>query len=293
MPGPRGLPLFKPPYSSITAYDMNRGEKLWSIPHGDGPRDNPALRDLKLPPLGSLEKPGGPLLTKTLLFIGQGLVSSKFRAFDKKTGETLWDFDLPAKSSAAPITYLLDGKQYISWRSAAGISRTSSWRSRCRNGQSEDAGPECRRVVVRRVCAPPRQTDCAGSSRDCLGPRIQRRAGRSRRRYLNRTCSSCHRSDRTGGDDGAPALRGDPFFSRWKDRSLADFYFVLAETMPQDAPSSLSRKEYADIISFILKEKVDAPAGDAELVPDEERLKHIVFTGSGALIEPRRCSRCV
>ena len=40
--GPRGLPLFKPPYSSITAYDMNRGEKLWAIPHGDGPRDHPA-----------------------------------------------------------------------------------------------------------------------------------------------------------------------------------------------------------------------------------------------------------
>jgi glucose dehydrogenase len=111
--GPRGLPLFKPPYSSITAYDMNRGEKLWSIPHGDGPRNHPALADLKLPPLGSLEKPGGPLLTKTLLFIGQGLVSSKFRAFDKKTGELVWEFDLPAKSSAAPITYMLDGKQYI------------------------------------------------------------------------------------------------------------------------------------------------------------------------------------
>jgi quinoprotein glucose dehydrogenase len=111
--GPRGLPLFKPPYSSITAYDMNRGEKLWTIPHGDGPRDHPALRELNLPQLGSLEKPGGPLLTKTLLFLGQGLVSSKFRAFDKRTGETLWEFDLPAKSSAAPITYMLDGKQYI------------------------------------------------------------------------------------------------------------------------------------------------------------------------------------
>src|SRR5256712_11431393 len=89
--GPRGLPLFKPPYSSITAYDMNKGELLWSIPHGDGPRDNPAIKDLKLPRLGSLEKPGGPLLTKTLLFIGQGLNSSKFRAFDKKTGELLWE----------------------------------------------------------------------------------------------------------------------------------------------------------------------------------------------------------
>ncbi len=111
--GPRGLPLFKPPYSSITAYDMNRGDKLWSIPHGDGPRDHPDLRALNLPPLGSLEKPGGPLLTKTLLFIGQGLESSKFRAFDKRTGEKVWEFDLPGKSSAAPIIYMLDGKQYI------------------------------------------------------------------------------------------------------------------------------------------------------------------------------------
>jgi quinoprotein glucose dehydrogenase len=121
--GPRGLPLFKPPYSSITAYDMNRGEKLWTIPHGDGPRDHPALRELNLPQLGSLEKPGGPLLTKTLLFLGQGLVSSKFRAFDKRTGETLWEFDLPAKSSAAPITYMLDGKQYIVIAVGSGTQR--------------------------------------------------------------------------------------------------------------------------------------------------------------------------
>jgi quinoprotein glucose dehydrogenase len=113
MGGPRGLPLFKPPYSSITAYDMNRGEKLWTVPHGDGPRDHPELRGLDLPPLGSLEKPGGPLLTKTLLFIGQGLVSSKFRAFDKRSGEELWEYDLPARSSAAPITYVLDGRQWV------------------------------------------------------------------------------------------------------------------------------------------------------------------------------------
>jgi quinoprotein glucose dehydrogenase len=107
------LPLYKPPYSAITAYDMNKGEQLWAIPHGDGPRDHPELGHLNLPPLGSFEKPGGPLLTKTLLFIGQGLVSSKFRAFDKRTGERVWETDLPAKSSAAPITYLLNGKQFI------------------------------------------------------------------------------------------------------------------------------------------------------------------------------------
>ena len=93
----------------------------------------------------------------------------------------------------------------------------------------------------------------------------------------DRTCSSCHRSDLTGGEDGAPALRGTPFFLRWKNRSLSELYFVLAETMPQDAPASLSGKEYADVISFILK-KNDAAAGESELLPDTERLKHILFT---------------
>ena len=87
--GPRGLPLFKPPYSQLTAFDMNAGEKLWSVPVGDGPRDHEALRDLKLPRLGSFQKLGGPLLTKTLLFIGQGKETHRIGAYDKETGEEL------------------------------------------------------------------------------------------------------------------------------------------------------------------------------------------------------------
>jgi len=93
----------------------------------------------------------------------------------------------------------------------------------------------------------------------------------------DRTCSSCHRTDLSGGEDGAPALRGNPFFLRWKGRSLSDLYFVIAETMPQDAPGSLSGTEYADVISFILKQN-DAAAGESELVPDMERLKHVMLT---------------
>ena len=108
--GPEGLPLFKPPYSQLTAFDMNRGEKLWSVPLGEGPVDHPALKDLHLSPLGTFEKQGGPLLTKTLLFIGQGLRSAKFRAFDKVTGNQVWQMALPARSSAAPMTYLVGGK---------------------------------------------------------------------------------------------------------------------------------------------------------------------------------------
>ena len=113
LPGPRGLPLFKPPYSQLAALDMNAGELRWSVPLGDGPRGHEALRGLDLPPLGNYEKSGGPLLTKTLLFIGQGIESNRLRAFDKETGRELFETALPARSSSAPISYLAGGRQYV------------------------------------------------------------------------------------------------------------------------------------------------------------------------------------
>ncbi len=62
---------------------------------------------------GNYEKSGGPLLTKTLLFIGQGIESNRLRAFDKESGYELFEMELPARSSSASISYLADGKQYI------------------------------------------------------------------------------------------------------------------------------------------------------------------------------------
>jgi glucose dehydrogenase len=126
-PGPDlsidGLPIFKGPYGRITAIDMNRGEQLWMVANGDGPRHHPLVKDLNLPPLGV---PGraAPLLTKSLLFIGEGSDSipgtnregmwgTKFRAFDKTTGRVLWETDLPAGTTGAPITYMHAGKQYV------------------------------------------------------------------------------------------------------------------------------------------------------------------------------------
>ena len=69
--GPRGLPLFKPPYGRITAFDMNRGEIVWQVPNGVGPRDHPAITHLNLPRLGRPGRPA-PLATRTLLLIGEG-----------------------------------------------------------------------------------------------------------------------------------------------------------------------------------------------------------------------------
>ena len=120
--GPRGLPLVKPPWGRITAIDLNTGQHTWMVPNGPGPRDHLALQDLALPWLGN---PGraAPLLTKTLLFLGEGSRSlfvvpphgggRMFRAYDKNTGRVLWQTELPAGTSGAPMTYMHDGKQYI------------------------------------------------------------------------------------------------------------------------------------------------------------------------------------
>src|SRR5262249_18423104 len=120
--GPRGLPLMKPPYGRITAIDLNRGEQLWMVANGDGPRDHPVLKGLKLPRLGHASR-GAPLLTRTLLLapdgdqvnvrtpVGGG--GKKFRAMDKESGETIWETELGAGVTGAPMTYMYKGKQYV------------------------------------------------------------------------------------------------------------------------------------------------------------------------------------
>ena len=117
-----GLPIFKPPYGRLTAIDLNKGDILWQVANGDGPRNHPALKGLNLPPLGTAGRPA-PLVTKTLLFIGEGSDSipgvprdafgSKFRAYDKATGAVVWEMELPAGTTGAPMSYLFKGRQYI------------------------------------------------------------------------------------------------------------------------------------------------------------------------------------
>jgi quinoprotein glucose dehydrogenase len=92
------------------------------VPNGDGPRHHPELAGLKLPPLG---QPGraAPLVTRTLLFVGEGdpinLATPpwgggrKFRAYRKDSGRVLWETELPAGTTGAPMTYVHRGKQYI------------------------------------------------------------------------------------------------------------------------------------------------------------------------------------
>jgi quinoprotein glucose dehydrogenase len=116
---PQGLPLFKPPYSRMTAIDMNTGEHAWMVPSGAGVRvrTHPMLKDLNLPPLGGDSTFSGPLLTRTLLVhaltTGGSDGGPRLVTYDKKTGAELASVDLPGLPIGTPMTYLLDGRQYI------------------------------------------------------------------------------------------------------------------------------------------------------------------------------------
>ena len=137
-PAIQGLPLVKPPYGRVTALNMNTGELEWSVANGDGARNHPLLRDLDLPPLGIPNRPA-PLVTKSLLFVGEGSDAvvgtvpggggaydgpdtgydeswrwgTLFRAYDKSSGNTVFEIDLAAGTTGAPMTYMHEGKQYI------------------------------------------------------------------------------------------------------------------------------------------------------------------------------------
>jgi quinoprotein glucose dehydrogenase len=119
----QGLPLGKPPYGRISAIDLNQGEIRWQIAHGETPdnvRNHAALKGLNIPRTG---RPGmiGTLVTKTLVIAGEGGFATTpsgqrgamLRAYDKATGTEAGAVYMPAPQSGSPMTYMLNGKQYI------------------------------------------------------------------------------------------------------------------------------------------------------------------------------------
>ena len=106
---PEGYPAIAPPWGTLNAINLNTGEYAWKIPLGEYPEL--AVQGLKN--TGS-ENYGGPIVTAGgLLFIGASNFDRKFRAFDKSTGELLWETTLPFSGNATPATYEVDGRQYV------------------------------------------------------------------------------------------------------------------------------------------------------------------------------------
>jgi quinoprotein glucose dehydrogenase len=118
----QGLPIMKPPYGLLAAIQLDRGELLWQVPHGDTPdgvKNHPALKGLTIPKTGQ-NGAVGLLVTKTLVIMGDPQATATprgrgamLRAYDKKTGAEVGTVFLPAPQSGSPMTYSIAGKQYI------------------------------------------------------------------------------------------------------------------------------------------------------------------------------------
>jgi len=105
---PDNFPAIKPPWGTLNAIDLNTGEYRWQVPLGEYPE----LTRKGIPPTGT-ENHGGPLVTAGGLVFIAATYDEKLRAFDKKTGKIVWEYPLPAGGFATPITYRINGRQYV------------------------------------------------------------------------------------------------------------------------------------------------------------------------------------
>jgi quinoprotein glucose dehydrogenase len=121
--GPQGLPLLKPPYGRITAYNLDTGDMVFQVANGetyDWIKSHPALKGMNIPRTGRADE-GGILVTRTLMFAGQGCGlfragsggGTAFYAYDKKTGDVIHEITLPGGTCGNPMTYSVNGRQFI------------------------------------------------------------------------------------------------------------------------------------------------------------------------------------
>src|SRR5262249_3939052 len=120
----QGLSIFKPPYGTISAINLDRGDIVWQVPHGETPdavRNSEALKGMSIPRTGQPGFTVGTLVTKTLVIAGDAQVTTlptrprgaMLRAYDKATGAEVGSVLLPAPISGSPMTYAVNGTQYI------------------------------------------------------------------------------------------------------------------------------------------------------------------------------------
>jgi quinoprotein glucose dehydrogenase len=114
----------KPPYGTISAINLDTGDIVWQIAHGETPdalRSSAALRGLNIPRTGQSGYNIGTLVTKSLVIAGDGQVTTTpdhprgamLRAYDKTNGKEVGTVWMPAPQSGSPMTYMLNGRQYI------------------------------------------------------------------------------------------------------------------------------------------------------------------------------------
>jgi glucose dehydrogenase len=206
--GPRGLPIVRPPWSKVTATNMNTGEHMWWRAIGPAPdnvRNHPDLQGLGLDfsNMGYTSIRPSPLVTKTLLFLGDsGALSgdpggNKLRAYWKKTGAVVAEIDLPAKSTGAPMTYSYKGRQYIVIAVATRDHPAELVALTLPDGTQTNIVETTR----------PRTTAERFVNRGSITKAMREQIDRGRSIYAQ-SCAMCHGANGEGVADVAPAFSG-------------------------------------------------------------------------------------
>jgi mono/diheme cytochrome c family protein len=225
------------------------------VPNGDGPRDHPLLKDLHLPPLGTIGRPAA-LVTRALLFVGESSDASwsgvhgpaKFRAYDKKDGAVLWETTLPVGTTGGPITYEAGGKQYIvvpiggkgygtGWVAFTLDSTGTIQVPALGSGATSQAGSAALAAAVGSPGSAPIQDPGSASEKVQQGKSI-----------FQAKCARCHGTEL----EGPTPLRGDSFQQQWDGRTARDLYSRMITTMPLDDPGSLSEPEAVRLALYCL-----------------------------------------
>jgi quinoprotein glucose dehydrogenase len=260
----QGLPLIKPPWGRISAIDLNAGEIVWQVAHGETPdavRNHPALKGLTIPRTGRPSGRIGTLVTKTLVIAGEsGFVTTAsgergamLRAYDKKTGDDVGAVYMPAPQTGSPMTYSLNGRQYI----VVAISGGSySGELLAFTLPTERAGPATAERSIWK------------------GVYSAEQARRGAALYAAQ-CAACH-GPLLEGNGPASALTGPNFAANWDSRTLGELADRTRLTMPVNRPGSLSRQQVADLLAFVL-ETNRFPAGPAELPAQANVLQQIRY----------------
>jgi glucose dehydrogenase len=206
--GPRGLPIVRPPWSKVTATDMNSGEHVWWRAIGPAPesvRNHPDLQGLGLDfsNMGYTSIRPSPLVTKTLLFLGDsGALSgdpggNMLRAYSKRTGAVVAEIELPSKSTGAPMTYSYKGKQYI----VIAVSTREHPAELVALALPDGDSPRVANAT------PPKARTERNVNRGSITKAMQEQLDRGRAIYAQH-CAACHGANGEGVAEGAPALSG-------------------------------------------------------------------------------------
>ena len=228
--GPDGLPLYKPPYSRITAIDMNTGEHLWAIPVGETPdriKHHPKLQGIEVGSTGTGSR-AAMIVTANLLIYGSTSSDGTPHLFalNKATGKQLAKLPVSAHVRYGMMTYVHKGTQYLVLQNGSKLTAM--------------ALPN---IVVK----PTISADDTPTTQDGVFTQLQAARGKG---VFDRSCIACHSKE--------------SFRARlkvWHKRSLGTLFDTVSASMPANNVGGLAPQEYSDVLAYILSIS-GAPAGD-------------------------------